>query len=366
MKLQFLISDFKKALNRLAVLPGAKLTDEISDTLWMEAGLDGLTLNRTSGVAKIGTICDSIIQEEGEYQVSFDRAQKLVATLPGTELVQVSTSEKTQSLTIAAKSSRGTLKAVKVNPPIHTPGAGESKVFLIPAGIFRNGIAKALPAAAQPIQSKPGLEGIVCRSSGEKLMICGTDGRRLHIFYYDIENVELDCLIPTGVASAIKSLLGDEKEETILKVLFNESRIAIKGEKSQFVFALSEHIPPNFSGFIDRPTKPVLLCNRKDLIAAATSASAYNSHVKITVHASGAVVSAVDNIGQEFVHDISSERSVPSTILVNWDYLVDFLEIFEEEQILIEKDEMIIAASEPGRKGILCKIRVQPTPPTTK
>ncbi|MEJ2007428.1 MAG: DNA polymerase III subunit beta [Acidobacteriota bacterium] len=335
-----------KELNLTQGVVERKTTIPILSNLLLEAGDSSLRISATDLELGITCGCPAKIKKEGSGTIPAKRLFEIVRSLPEKEIrlkllenhwVQVTCERSSFKLVGMAKDNYPTL------PTVPDP------LVSLPARVFSTMIRRTIFSIASE-ESRYTLNGALLILKPDSAAMVATDGHRLALIESELEvpelKNELRILIPKKAMAELQRLLAEAEAD---------SKIALAKDDSHLYFSMGHRVLisrmltgqfPNYEAVLPRENNRIIEID-KDLMTAAIRRVALLAdqrsraiRVKLAegqmeiFSSSGEFGEAHDTLEVEF----SGE---PLQIGFNYEYLLDFLNVVDEEgKIRLElKDE---------------------------
>lgn len=335
-----------KELNLTQGVVERKTTIPILSNLLLEAGDSSLRISATDLELGICCGCPAKVKEEGSGTIPAKRLFEIVRSLPEKE-VKLKLLENHWMQVTCERSSFKLVGMAKDNYP--TLPAVPDALVSVPAGVFSTMIRRTIFSIASE-ESRYTLNGALLILKPDSVAMVATDGHRLALIERDLEVAELKnelkILIPKKAMAELQRLLAEVDAD---------SKVAIAKDESHLYFSMGHRILisrmltgqfPNYEAVLPRENNRIIEID-KELFSAAIRRVALLAdqrsraiRVKLSegqmeiFSSSGEFGEAHDTLEVEF----SGE---PLQIGFNYEYLLDFLNVVDEEgKIRLElKDE---------------------------
>jgi len=335
-----------KELNLTQGVVERKTTIPILSNLLLEAGESSLRISATDLELGISCGCPAKIKKEGSGTIPAKRLFEIVRSLPEKEIklkllenhwMQVTCERSSFKLVGMAKDNYPTL------PTVPDP------LVSLPAGVFSTMIRRTIFSIASE-ESRYTLNGALLILKPDNVAMVATDGHRLALIERDLEvpelKNELRILIPKKAMAELQRLLAEAEAD---------SKVVLAKDESHLYFSMGHRILisrmltgqfPNYEAVLPRENNRIIEID-KDLFTAGIRRVALLADQRsraIRVKLSEGQMEIFSSSG-EFgeAHDTLEVQfsGEPLQIGFNYEYLLDFLNVVDEEgKIRLElKDE---------------------------
>lgn len=315
----------------VGVVMGGRSTLPILGNILIEAKGSQIILSTTNLDIYVIQKIDAEVKEDGATTAPFTILSQLVGRIQSSKIeIETGSSIESQNALIFKSGeftgALETLEASEFPPPVPTKGEGvdcEAQDILKPFSLLAH--------AMSVDSSRFALMGINIAPKGE---FAASDGRRLAFFTGKDFTSESVILPDSFVRSVLK--IAPEGE---IKVFIGSGHVTIISKDVEITSKLVEATYPNFSQAIPKRTKQAFLCGRKSLIHALQTCSIF-SHVKtpgLNIVGLGKEVE-VSQPGKASERVMGTELAGQPeiTIKLNEKFLIDTLEVLEEENVRIQ------------------------------
>lgn len=350
--MDFLITkkEFLKGLGLIQGITGRRTTLPILSHVLMEWEDNSLYI--------IGTDLETAIREElsvhtkrnGKASVSSKKLYEIVKELPEGD-IEIKKNDDTNWITIKCGKSTFHLAGLDPEEFPSLPSYNKESFTKIPSYILKDMIEKTVYAASNE-ESRYNLNGvyIVQNRKGEKniLRMVATDGHRLSLIDREtekIQGVEKGIIVPKKGVIEVKRLLGEMDEEEKIDIYFDKTNGFFKAGKSLMIIRLIEGEFPEYEQVIPRDNDKKLLIDKdrvySSLRRVSTMVSERGEGIKIQLKNNLMELSSYHHDYGDAMEEVDiSYEGPPLEIGFNVRYLMEALNVMEEDQILMElKDE---------------------------
>lgn len=350
--MDFLITkkEFLKGLGLVQAVTGRRTTLPILSHVLMEWEDNSLYI--------VGTDLETAIREQlsvhtkrnGKASVSSKKLYEIVKELPEGD-IEIEKNDDTNWITIKCAKSTFHLAGLDPEEFPSLPSENKSSFTKIPSYILKDMIEKTVYAASNE-EGRYNLNGVyvVQNRKGEKniLRMVATDGHRLSLIDRETEKIEgaqKGIIVPKKGVIEVRRLLGEMDEEEKIDIYFDKTNGFFKAGKSLMIIRLIEGEFPEYEQVIPRDNDKKLLIDKDRVYSSLRRVS-----TMVSERGEGIKIQLKNNLMElsSYHHDYGDAREEvdisyegpPLEIGFNVRYLMDALNVMDEDQILMElKDE---------------------------
>jgi len=316
MKLSINTDTLRKALARLAVVPGIQSTNLATQAVVIESDDFSVRLRRTTPHASVAIDIECEAFESGQCGVDYQLLHDAILAMPGEE---TSIENNGKALVIRSNKTKAELNQfpeAELLPPPVPATEGDSLSFT--ASDLLKWIKIASPAAANAVH-EPKFSGLCLRVQNEDLTLFGVDRKRVHIAY--IEGVYAPVnpngtkdnghMIVNDSIAAIQKILTDD--DCRVSLSFSDGVLHVITSDTEAHLPLSEDQPPDMSSVI--PPAAVVYpnrftCLRHELLRAVRTAAPLGFQdgriLSIKLSAMGVEVIGDNQHGAKLGHEVAA------------------------------------------------------------
>lgn len=203
---------------------------------------------------------------------------------------------------------------------------------------FKTGVSEVMVAASNDM-TRPTLTGILFNTADGALYIAATDGYRMaERKFIDRVESEVKAIVPASSMAEVMRSLSDEVEE--IEILFDESQVRFRLGDIEITSKLIDGSYPDYRTLIPEETKVEVVLERAELIRvvklAALFARGTGGSIVCEAKAEKGVFS-VASVANEFGEnnsEMEAEISEDGKVILNSRYLMDALNVLEEDRII--------------------------------
>lgn len=327
------------ALSLLSTVVGVRTTRPILQCLRLQAGDDGLTLLATDLEQGLRYHIKEVEVEQPGQSVA--AASKLSAIVHQVEDQTITLATEEEHLVVSAPSTQ--FKLYTFDPEEYPPVAprGDGHVFAATAGLL-TAIAQQTVYAAARETSRYAINGLHLNVKDNKIVMVGTDGRRLARSLGVLPGQaaeELTCIIPTKAVAMIERLSEDSDQP--IEVTITESQIAFSTPRVLLISNLVEGKFPGYEAIIPKDCTTKVSVSRMALLGAIRRAALMTSKesrsVKMMVSSEKMILEAkVPEEGEATVELPIECQGDNVEIAFNPDYVTEPLRVLPQDQIVLE------------------------------
>ncbi|MBI4744328.1 MAG: DNA polymerase III subunit beta [Actinobacteria bacterium] len=220
------------------------------------------------------------------------------------------------------------------------------KEIIIEAEKIIRSVNKIIKAVSKD-ESRQTLTGIFVKINDDEMEMVGTDSYRLAVYKEKINksNENIEIILPTKILDELIKILLSEKAEKI-SIKFMENQVIFKFKNICIFSRIIEGQFPNYNQLIPENNKINLKINRQILIDVVKRVSLFsqgNNPIKLFLKDKRITVSAVSQELGEAVEYIEVEENniEELNIAFNSQYLLDGLQVLEDENIIFEINDSL-------------------------
>lgn len=360
MKLNITTETLRKALGRLATVPGVINTHLPTLAVIIEADDFSAKLRRTTGTSSVSVTLEAEVLSAGQCGVGYELLVNSVNAMAGADTLLESDEG---HLYIRSGKTKGELYAYPESELIPQPDMDEA---LDPVSFattdFLRWINLAATAAATEAK-ETNFAGVCLRVVGKRLTLFAVDRRRAHIAFVGpardaIHPVDggrdAGAMLPNESVSALRKLLPEVEARIDLNISAGSMRATVADVDALLPLATEQ--PPDMSKVMPKaePAATRFTCNRAELLRAVRTAApmGFQEQRALSVFLrQGAVEIVADNrTGGKLGHEIDATVTGEDIQLrANGQYLADFIETQTGEEIDVnywEERHMLYAYAE--------------------
>jgi len=353
---------FLSTLGQVQGVIEAKRTLPVLSHLLLEARGETLSLSGTDLDVSIQTSLSGDIKVEGAVAVSGKKLYEIVRELPEAP-VDLRTGDGNHVEILCAKSSFR-LKGIGAEEFPALSKIPEGLGTTLGADTLRGMIAKTLFAVSSD-QTRPTLTGALLQVTEGHLWMVATDGHRLSLVKTSIESTTKgdgpEVIIPRKALTELGKMLKDESGDVRLVPL--DHQMAFLLSNSRLITRLIEGQFPNYQQVLPSPKGPGAVIRREDLSGAlrrtSTVAGDRATPTVLEMKPGRLQLSCTNaDVGDAREELVMEYRGPETTVGFNARYLLDFLGVVEDSEIVMHvHDPLSPALFEPQKgEGFSCVI----------
>jgi DNA polymerase-3 subunit beta len=328
----------------------------ILSNIYLEAHDDTLFIKSTDMKVYFDTKLPVSVVEEGSTTVFGDKFLGYLSNIPegDVEFDQKDSKITIKPLNTPNKKSKFQLKSIASDKFPEFPVANPDSFFEIPIKNFKDMINQTIFAVSDD-ETRYFMNGVFCEKQDGKLVMVGTDGRRL-AFVEEPAGEEIKdfigVIIPPKILNLIQKRAGDEG---LIALSITDKQIFVRFGVYQLSSVLIEGSFPNYRRVIPDSQAHVFTLSRLDMLDAlkrvALLVEQKSRRIYLGVSSDGITVSSEESDLGVADEEIScSYEGDAISIAMNYQYL-------EEPFKAMDEDEVSIYFSEPTRA-----ITIKPVP----
>ena len=321
------------------VAAGAKATLPILNNVLIRVDEGKVSLSTTNLDMAIVAYLPVSASKDGVITVPAKLLAEFTSNLPKGELVKM-TAEGTKITTKAGRYS-SVLNGTVADDFPELPGIDEGSAVKFNIGVdeFRVGVAQVMVATSNDM-TRPALTGVYFNTDGNVLYIAATDGYRLaeRKLVEKVES-EVKAIVPASSLSEVMRSIGEETEE--VEVLFDEAQVRFRLGEIEITSKLIDGSFPDYRKLIPETSEAEVKVEKKELMRVTRLAALFareggGSIVLEAKTSTGTLgVASVANEYGENSSEIETEVSKDERVTLNSKFLMDVLNVLEEESVLI-------------------------------
>ncbi len=356
MKISGLQDNLSKGLAVVGRAVATRTTLPITNNVLLATEGSKLKLAATNLEIAISCWIEAEVEEEGAITVPARLLTDFVNSLPN-EHIAISLSPKTRSIELKCARFEARISGQDADefPPI--PSIGDGTSTKIEAEVLETAIRQVVFAAATE-ESRPVLTGIDVRFEGQELTLAAADGFRLAVHKLPLTSPvveKTEVIIPSRSLAELHRLLGGQEEPIAVTINPQQSQVLFQLKDVEMVSQLIQGTFPNYNQLIPQSYATKAVVDVANFSRATKTASIFArdgsgivrlmitpgdelSPGKITVSA------RAEEVGDNQSDLDAIVEGEEAKIAFNSKYLIDVLNILEQEQVALETT----SSSSPG------------------
>lgn len=330
-------------LNELVPMQGIverRTTIPVLSHLLLRAVDDRLELAATDLEVSLTSSCEGEVAEEGAIAIQAKKLLEIVRASEGEEVTLRIDQEGT--LTILAGKSQFKMRGLPAEDFPTLPSIAQEEPTVVPFATFKGMVGKIFFAISSE-ESRFQLSGALMKPGGGALALVATDGHRLALVESEVAGLaETD-----GVLVPRKALQELQRFESPLDLEFRQSEhhLSFTVGARQLICRILEGTFPDYERVIATDNDKLLVIDRKHLAGVVHRVSLLTGDrsraIRLEVQSGQLVFSATNPDLGEATEEVACDyEGEDLQIGVNPDYLVQFLNAAETDQVRLElKDE---------------------------
>jgi DNA polymerase-3 subunit beta len=324
----------------------------ILSNIYLEAAGGDLIIKSTDMKVYFETKIPVNVLEEGTTTVFGDKFLGYISNIPDGE---VEFAQEGGKITIKPrnKKSKFQLKSIASDKFPEFPVVSTESYFEIPVKNFREMIKQTVFAVSDD-ETRYFMNGVFCEKQGDRIVMVGTDGRRLACVEESAESVRdfAGVIVPPKILSLIQKRAGDEGP---IALAITDRQIFVRFGPYQLCSVLIEGQFPNYRRVIPESQAHVFTLNRAETLDALKRVSLLveqkSRRIYLGVGPDRVTISSEEgDLGQADEEISCTYEGDEISIALNYQYL-------EEPFKAMEEDEVSIHFSDPSRA-----ITIKPVP----
>jgi DNA polymerase-3 subunit beta len=295
-----------------------------------------LTVLATDLMMSLKITCPAQVLTKGQITLPSRRFFQLLREMTHSD-VEINAMEEKEAC-VKAGSSEFKLFMMPANDFPQFPELKDASQFDISESSFKELLQRSSFSAAKE-DSRHVLNGLQMRLESNRIMMTGTDGKRLAKLFketnFDIAS-KVDAIIPLRAVEEMTKLLESSQEH--LHVSMSQDKLCLDGKSYQFITQLISGQYPDVERVIPKTEAKSINLHREELMSLLRQVSLFtndqNSSVRFTFDTGILHLSAVsDKIGTGNVNMPVDFQGEPFQIAFNPSYFLDILRHTEDEVV---------------------------------
>lgn len=347
MKFKLHQSNFLEALKSVQGVVGSRSASPVLSNVLIQAEGDDLIFTTTDNEITMRYTCKAEVSEPGAITLPVKRLTSIVSVLSDqiVEVASVSGQDDAVRMTCGSYRSKITGISADLFPKIVKPENGYT--YKLDQANFKEALRKTHYAAATD-DSRPVLMGVLLNFADAKLTCVATDGRRLALFWMEVDfppEHACDVVLP---ARAVRELLRSLDK--------GELRVTIQG--TQIIFEYGDHFfsstllngtYPNYKQVVFSDCENKIKINREEFIAVLhrinVSTTPTTNAMRLTFEDNVLTIAVTSPDVDEATDTVTIKYNGPSIVAIfNPEFMLTPLENLTSDEVTIELNN----ASSPG------------------
>lgn len=327
-----------KALNTVSrVAAGAKTTLPILNNVLVRVDDKRVTLTTTNLDMAIVDFLPTSASKNGVITIPARLLADFVSNLPK-GLVKITVDG--EKVTCVSGKYSSILNGAPADDFPELPDIDEGNAVIFKMGVdeFKTGMGEVMIAASNDM-TRPALTGVYFNTFEDSLYIAATDGYRLaERKFIDRVESEVKAIVPaTSLAEVMRSLSDDIEE---VEILFDETQVRFRLGEIEITSKLIDGSFPDYRQLIPRETEIEVVLSRAELSRVTKLAALFAREVGGSIVCETKVdegvfsVASVANEYGENDSEIEAEISGDGKVTLNARYLIDALNVLEEDKMI--------------------------------
>lgn len=330
-------------VSRVAV--GAKATLPILTNVLIKADKEKVSLTTTNLDMAIVDYIPVISATDGAITVPARLLAEFAQNLPKGEKIKISAED--AKIKVSAGRYSSVINGAAADDFPELPEIDEKKAVIFKMGVdeFRAGISQVIVAASGDT-TRPALTGIYFNTADGALYVAGTDGYRLaeREFIPKVSS-EVQAIVPTSSLQEVLRSISEGMEE--IELLFDDTQVRFRLGEIEITSKLIDGTYPDYRQLIPKDNEVVVEVDREELTRIARMAALFarESNRAIVCEASAKkkalIVSSISNEVGENTSEIEVKVDKDAKVKLDSRYLMDALNVLEEEKVLFEMSKAV-------------------------
>lgn len=341
MELQISQSKLSKALNIVSrIAAGSRTTLPVLNNVLIRADEGKVSLTTTNLDMAIVDFLPVKPVEDGVVTVPARLLAEFVSNLPKTEEIKITT--KDSKITILAGKYQSTINGASADEFPELPEIDDSKAvkFVIGVDEFKVGVNQVVVASSNDL-TRPALTGVFFNTFEGALYIASTDGYRLaEKKIIDKIQSEVKAIVPALSLQEVLRSISDDMEE--IEILFDETQVRFRLGEIEITSKLIDSSYPDYRQLIPKENEVCVSLAKNEVLRVSKLAALFARGVggSITCEAKKEKgVFSVSSVANEFGEndsEIETEISEDAKVTLNSRFLIDALNVLDENKMRIE------------------------------
>lgn len=339
-------SKLAKALNIVSrVAAGARATLPVLNNVLIRVDNKKVTLTTTNLDMAVVDYLPTSESKDGVITVPARLMADFVANLPKGVVKITAEGEK-----VTCKSGKysSILNGTSADDFPELPEIDEKKAVVYKMGVdeFKTGMNEVMIAASNDM-TRPALTGVFFNTNEGTLYIAATDGYRMaERKFIDRVESEVKAIVPASSLAEVMRSLSDDVEE--VEMLFDESQVRFRLGEIEITSKLLDGSYPDYRTLIPNSTDIEMVMDRAELIRVTKLAALFAREVGGAISCEAKAeksVFSVASVANEFGEndsEIEAEVSADGKVTLNARYLLDALNVLEEERVILGMSDGLV------------------------
>lgn len=347
MKFSCLQENLQKGLTLVRSIYGKDKGLPILSTILLKIEQGLIYISATN--LEIGILCTirGMIEKEGVIAVDAKLFYDYISILPK-EKIEFSI---TDSFIINISCGAYSTKIRGVNPddfPI-IPFLKEEKTIHIPGNEIYIALSHTLFSTASYTNTRTELQGVYIHIKDEKsISFITTDTYRLSYYSFPTTiptDTLKNCIIPLQTLTELQKIISSQVGEQVV-ISKNETQIQFTCGSVQMISKLIHGTFPDYENIVPKNFSTSIILEREDVIKAVRASSLFSKgglydvlfRIQPKEQGKGEVEILSSNtlLGENSVILEGEVRGIENSILLNYRYLIDWLQVIDSEKIIIQ------------------------------
>ena len=340
MKVTLLTNNLQKKLSFLNHAVYTKTQLPILLNILLETVDGKLKISSTDLEIGIETFISTTIEEEGSVTVPAKTFTELINSLPD-DTLRLQTKENT--LEVVSKKTKSTFQTTSRDDfPTLYEDKGEKIATLVGNDLHKDFSSVLFSSSTDT--TRPALSGVLVRKESEGFLLVATDGYRLSLKHYKVENnletKDSSFIVPARVFKELLAI-NEEDDKINMYVSVGSNQILFEKGETVLVGRLIEGDFPNFEKIIPSDFSVSVEFDREDMQKAVKVCSIFARDaaniIKLSFYKDHITVSSQSSSVGENTVDVDAKLSgEENEIAFNSRYLLDFLANIEAKDLVFE------------------------------
>jgi DNA polymerase-3 subunit beta len=310
----------------------------ILSNIYLEAGDDALIIKSTDIKVNFETKVPVMVLEPGATTVFGEKFLGILNSIPDGEM-EFDQNDLKITIKPLNKKINFKLKSIASDKFPEFPVPNNDSYFEIPVKDFKEMVNQTVFAVSDD-ETRFFMNGVFCEKQENKLVMVGTDGRRLAYIAKDVGNEVYDfagVIIPPKILNIISKRAGDEG---LIAISISDKTIFVKFGSYQLSSVLIEGQFPNYRRVIPEGQVKFFIMNRIDMLDALKRVSILveqkSRRIYLAVNPEGISISSEESdIGTAKEEIPCKYDGEEVSIALNYRYIEEPFKIMDEQEVSI-------------------------------
>lgn len=343
MRVSVLQENLAKALGVVQGITGDRYLLPILENVCLTAENGRLELSATDLDLYVSVWVGAKVEQDGAFTVPATVLHKLVKNLPS-ERIDLELNQRERSLNVRCRATSTDLKGMNADEFPSVRDIKNPRSFIASGSVLQEMINEVIETASKD-GTRPVLTGIYFRVEQDTLTLASADGYRLTVRTEKLSSARDDSItmiVPARAMALVSKLIGKGKKVTpYVYMNMDAQQVVFNFGDFQITSNLIEGTFPQYERIVPATMDTATIVYRDELLSACKRSQIFSDSIHLN-----AVVAKDGGVGELHLNAASSDLGTQSNVVgagttgdaktaLNVRYLIDALESFKEEQVLI-------------------------------